>query len=57
MKYSEFEAAFERFSIMTTEGGIKDAIALQFIERAYGEEIRDKIERKIKEVEEVNFGV
>lgn len=57
MKYSEFEAAFERFSIMTIDGGIKDTIALQFIERAYGEEIRDKIERKIKEVEEVNFGV
>lgn len=50
MKYSEFETAFERFSIMTTEGGIKDAVALQFIERAYGAEIRDKIERKIKEV-------
>lgn len=45
MKYSEYETALERFSIMTVDGGIKDVVALQFIEKAYGSEIRGMIEQ------------
>lgn len=45
MKYFEYETALERFSIMTVDGGIKDEIALQFIEKAYGAEVRKMVEK------------
>ena len=48
MNYCEYESAMERFSIMTIDGKIEDHTALKFIEKSYSKEIREKIERKIK---------
>lgn len=49
MNYNEYESAFERFSIMTIDGKLDDNIALSFIEKSYSKEIREKIERKIRD--------
>ena len=48
MNYCEYESAMERFSIMTIDGKLDDNTALSFIEKSYSKEIREKIERKIK---------
>lgn len=49
MNYYEYESAMERFSIMTIDGKIEDHTALKFIEKSYSKEIREKIERKIRD--------
>lgn len=49
MNYCEYESAMERFSIMTIDGKIEDNTALKFIEKSYSKEIREKIERKIRD--------